>query len=187
MAALLVALVAAWMVIGPALRPRLGEVAVGNQVASAEEALDYYIEHIEAPPEGSAVLSQLEMEMLASINTYRDQAGLPPTAGDALLTNLARFRSQDMATRNYFSHTTPEGTTAFTLLQANGLGGLPAGEIVGRTNGPTDQSVKMVMNGFMHSPSHRDNVLCRSFTRAGVGSATGPGGIKYYTVIFLGD
>jgi len=124
--------------------------------------------------------------MLNAINAQREKAGLAGTVPSELLSQVAKMRSQDMAGRNYFSHTTPEGTTVINLLQAQGIQSTAMGEILGRTNGPDEQSVSLVVRGFMNSPAHRDNVLSDRYTYIGVGSAVGPGNMKYYAIVFKG-
>jgi uncharacterized protein YkwD len=91
-----------------------------------------------------------------------------------------------MASRNYFSHTTPEGTNFVNLIMAGGISSGVAAEILGRTNGPDEQSVTLVMNGFMESPNHRPHVLGESYVSVGVGMAVGSDGMKYYAAIFWG-
>src|SRR4051794_18215763 len=50
-----------------------------------------------------------ELQTFAGVNSIRVQAGLQPLKADADLTDLARSRSEDMATQGYFSHTPPNG------------------------------------------------------------------------------
>ena len=132
----------------------------------------------------SVVLGPLELQMLNAINAQREAAGLTPVTPSSSLTEVARGRSQDMATNNYFSHTAPDGTNVITVLRANGNRSSAIGEILGRTNGANEESVGLVMNGFMNSPSHRVNVLSQAFARAGVGAAVGAGDMKYYAIVF---
>ena len=130
------------------------------------------------------MLGPLELQMLNAINAQREAAGLTPVTPSSSLTEVARGRSQDMATNNYFSHTAPDGTNVITILRANGNRSSAIGEILGRTNGANEESVGLVMNGFINSPSHRVNVLSQTFTRAGVGVAVGAGDMKYYAIVF---
>ena len=54
-------------------------------------------------------LNNLESQILFLINTIRAQNGLGTLTPNQMLTDIARSRSQDMITRNYFSHYTPDG------------------------------------------------------------------------------
>ncbi len=156
-----------------------------------EAAADYvetaWEEEIEAPAVVAIPLHRQEAGMLEAINARRQEAGLPPVFPDDRLTDIARLRSQDMAARNYFSHTTPEGTTAISLLKGLGLPYTVAGEILGRTNGPEDQSVDLIISGFLNSPRHRNQVLNPRYTEAGLGYAIGPGNMRYYAILFLAE
>ena len=54
-------------------------------------------------------LNSMEAGLLAGINAQRAAAGTPPVSVAQELTDFARWRSNDMVTRNYFAHITPEG------------------------------------------------------------------------------
>jgi len=136
-----------------------------------------------APP-ASVALHPLEQAMFAGHNAQRSGAGLPGFTLDARLTQVARQRAQDMATRNYFSHTSPSGETAFTILDQIGYAYQLAGENIARNNYPDSDTVQVSMTGFMNSPSHRGNILEPAFRRIGIGVAFAPDGMKYFAVTF---
>ena len=54
-------------------------------------------------------VSTLELKIHELINIEREKHGLKPLAYDKALALVARYHSGDMADRDYFSHTTPEG------------------------------------------------------------------------------
>lgn len=135
-----------------------------------------------APP---LALSDLEGQMWEAINAERANAGLPRLAIDGRLTVLARERSIDMITRGYFSHTTPEGVMIFDLLSAAGIYSPYTGETLARTNAEASQAVQLAVAGFMNSPAHRQIVLSPRYTDLGVGAATSPEGMKYFTLVFI--
>lgn len=124
--------------------------------------------------------------MLQAHNAERSRAGVAPLEIDAVLTEIARRRAQDMATRNYFSHTSPSGETAFSLLGAFRYAYRTAGENIARNNYPDAQSVSIAMQGFMSSSAHRQNILDARFSRVGIGVAVGADGMKYFAVVFVG-
>jgi len=118
---------------------------------------------------------------------------------DGRLVVLARERSDDMMTRGYFSHTTPEGKMVFDFLDARGIYSPYAGENLARTNAEDNQAVQLVVSGFMNSGAHRKNVLNSHYTHLGIGEATGPSiqdpedpsgsegeGMRYFTLVFIG-
>jgi uncharacterized protein YkwD len=122
--------------------------------------------------------------MFSAHNAQRVANGVGPLVVDAALTQVARQRAQDMASKGYFSHTSPTGQTAFSLLNASGYSYSLAGENLARNNYPDDQTVSTAMTGFMNSPAHRVNVLETKFTRVGIGMAVGADGLKYFAVVF---
>jgi len=92
-----------------------------------------------------------------------------------------------MASKNYFSHTAPNGATAFTLLTSAGYAYAIAGENIARNNYADAQSPGVAMNGFIGSPSHFHNIIDGQFNLVGIGAAIGAGGMKYYAVVFAGQ
>jgi uncharacterized protein YkwD len=92
------------------------------------------------------------------VNQYRDQfAGCDPLSVDNRLTTAAQGHSTDMANRNYFSHNTPEGVTFDQRIRTAGYS-RPGAENIAK--GQT--SAEKVMQSWMTSQGHRDNILnCR--------------------------
>jgi len=132
-------------------------------------------------------LSDLESQMWEAMNGERTKTGLPSLAIDRRLVSLARERSNDMVTRGYFSHTTPEGKMIFDFLDARGIYSPYAGENLARSNAEASQVVQLALSGFMNSPTHRKNVLNSHYTHLGIGEATSPEGMKYFTLVFIGS
>ncbi len=60
---------------------------------------------------GQPIISKTELEkqIHSLTNQYRTQNGLMVLTWDDKLSNIARSHSQDMASRDYFSHDSPEG------------------------------------------------------------------------------
>jgi len=137
--------------------------------------------------------------MWEAINGERANAGLPPLAIDGRLVGLARERSNDMMTRDYFSHTTPEGKMIFDFLDARGIYSPYAGENLARSNAEASQVIQLVLSGFMNSPTHRKVMLNSHYTYLGIGEAISPSiqdpkdpsgsegeGMNYFTLVFIG-
>ena len=131
-------------------------------------------------------LAPLEAELARALNAERAAAGLPALAVDADLVAIARTRSGDMAAKGYFSHTSPDGQTAFTLLDQLGIPYSWAGENLARNNYPLTETVAVAIRDLMASPPHRANILNPNYTRLGVGHAEGSNGMHYYTMVFVG-
>ena len=123
-----------------------------------------------------------EEHLLAWVNLMRSHASRAPLAVQPVVQSLARERSQDMARRDYFSHTTPEGETVLTMLPARGVRYSYAGETLQRNNYPAAETVREAIRSLMDSPPHREILLDPSFTQVGVGHAV-VDGMHYFTVI----
>ncbi len=77
----------------------------------------------------------------------------------------AREKSQDMQTKNYFSHTSPTFGSPFDRMKALGISYKSAGENIAQGQ----RSPQEVVQAWMDSPGHRANILNGSFTHIGVG------------------
>jgi uncharacterized protein YkwD len=119
------------------------------------------------PPAPEApVLSGPAGQVLALTNVQRRAAGCPPLRPSPQLTRAAQRHSQDMATRGYFSHSTPEGTT---WQQREVAAGYPADKTGGENIAYGQETPAVVMRSWMNSPPHRENILSCEFTTMGVG------------------
>lgn len=103
-------------------------------------------------------------EVVRSTNTRRASAGCAPVQADPRLTAAAQAHSDDMANRNYFSHTTPEGITFDARIKAAGYPS-PGGENIAKGQA----TARDVMAAWMDSAGHRANILNCAFTAIGVG------------------
>ena len=131
-------------------------------------------------------MNGLASGLFNAINNERTQRGLAPLAHHGCVTYVAQLRSDDMASRGYFSHTSPEGETAFSLLTKYNVPYGWAGENLARNNYPNNQTVGVAIQSLMNSPGHRANILSTNYTHLGVGLAIDGSGMKYFTMIFIG-
>jgi uncharacterized protein YkwD len=101
-------------------------------------------------------------------------------AWEARLTQAADGHSRDMATRNYFSHTSLDGRTLSDRVTATGY----AWSTVGENIAAGQRSVDQVMNGWMASDGHCANIMNPRFTEVGVAcvNATGAQYPTYWTM-----
>jgi uncharacterized protein YkwD len=139
-----------------------------------------------APNCPTASMAGFALDLFNDINSERANAGESALAADGCVTYVAELRSNDMATRNYFSHTSPDGTGAFDLLDAYGIPHGWAGENLARNNYPDDQSVAVAIRDLMASQGHRDNILSTNYTALGVAAVNDGTGMWYYTMVFIG-
>ena len=109
--------------------------------------------------------NDFKMQILSLTNNYRAENGLAPLSWDDNLAAVAQMHCDDMQTRDYFDHNTPEGKTPFERMTDYGIVYLSAGENLA-VGYPTPESV---MEGWMNSESHRQNILNPTFKYMGVG------------------
>jgi uncharacterized protein YkwD len=107
------------------------------------------------------------VQVVALVNQNRAQAGCAPLRVDSKLTKAAADHSSDMARRDYFSHTTPEGVTFDQRIKAAGYA-QPGAENIAAGQ----RSAEEVMNAWMNSPGHRANILNCQLSAIGVGLDT---------------
>ncbi|MCH7756948.1 MAG: CAP domain-containing protein [Thaumarchaeota archaeon] len=143
------------------------------------------------------IIDKTELERLVHqlTNQYRTENGLSPLLWDIELSNVAKSHSQDMASRNYFSHETPEGTNPTGRGTSQGykcekiIGNilyLGIAENIFQNNlafrvwytddiptsyewNSQDEIAKTTVDGWMDSPGHRKNILTKTFDREGIG------------------
>lgn len=115
-----------------------------------------------------AVNEEEEEEMLIEINKERQAYGLIALRMDDDLRGLARGHSEDMFTRGYFSHYTPEGLSPFDRMNGAKIEYTYGGE-----NLALAPSARLAMQGLLNSPGHRANILNPNFERVGIGAIDG--------------
>lgn len=131
-------------------------------------------------PNGSSATT-LEDQVITLVNKQRAMNGLQPLTKNWTLAKMARCKSQDMVTHNYFSHTSPTYGSPFTMMQNFGINFTAAGENIAEGQ-PTPQAV---MNAWMNSPGHRANILSPAYNQIGVGMAKTSNGVIYWTQDFI--
>lgn len=102
-------------------------------------------------------------------------APAPAVAWNALLTQAADGHSQDMAARNYFDHTSPDGRTFSQRIDATGYAWSTAGENIAAGY----SSIDAVMDGWIQSPGHCANLMNQNFTEIGVACVPGTSSTTY--------
>lgn len=135
--------------------------------------------------DGGAFSSASEAELVALTNRDRATAGLKGLTISNALGTVARWRSQDMVERNYFSHDIPGfGGQVFKRLDADAYCYKMAGENIGWNNYPDDVATTAIQQMFMDSPGHRANILGEAWAVIGIGAYKAPDGRKMWTILF---
>lgn len=113
----------------------------------------------------SQQLSEFEQQVVELTNEERTAQGLEPLKVDTELSKVAREKSSDMAENNYFSHNSPNYGSPFDMMDQYGISYQTAGENIAKGQTTPEQ----VVNGWMNSEGHRENIMNSNFTHIGVG------------------
>lgn len=106
--------------------------------------------------------------ILAAMNRERAAYGLGPLRLNETLSLAATDRIDDMFAKRYFAHVSPDGIQPFTWARKRGYRYSLIGE-----NLAVGYSGTSVVDGWMRSPGHRENILQRSFDEVGLAIADG--------------
>ncbi|RSN64693.1 CAP domain-containing protein [Actinomadura sp. WAC 06369] len=125
-------------------------------------------------PAGGTVAARV----VALVNDARADAGCGPVRSNALLVRAAQGHSADMAARNFFDHSSPDGKDPGDRITSTGYRWSTYGENIAKgQSGP-----ESVMESWMNSPGHRANILNCAFDEIGVGVVESGG--PYWTQVF---
>ncbi|WP_317445605.1 CAP domain-containing protein [Streptomyces collinus] len=123
------------------------------------------------PPVTVSRENAAEAEVLKLVNEERAKVGCSALAANSSLSKLAETFSGDMAARDFFDHTDPDGASPWDRAAKAGITDL-GGENIAR--GQADAAA--VMAAWMNSPGHRANILNCDFKTLGVGVHFASGG-----------
>jgi uncharacterized protein YkwD len=104
---------------------------------------------------GSAAAEGEELAFLDKINQYRQQNGKPALTLNGQLNDSSNWMSNDMATKNYFSHTDSQGRSPFDRMRAFGYSYSAASENLYAGKASADGAFESWRN----SPGHNTNML----------------------------
>ncbi len=127
--------------------------------------------------------------LLSDTNSQRSANGVAGLSLNSKLDAAAQAKADDMATRNYWSHYTPEGNPPWIFVNDQSYSYQKLGENL--ATGFSDE--QSTINGWMASPPHRENLLNPAFSEVGFGYANNPdytaagGGPMTIVVAFYGQ
>ena len=139
-----------------------------------------------AGPAAGASLDGAEQDLVARINAFRAARGLPTLAVSDTLTSAAKWMSSDMATRNYFAHTSLDGRSP---TQRMADAGYPAfGTWTGEDLAAGYTATADVLNGWINSSAHYAVLVNAQYRAIGVGRGYAAGSTYgwYWTADFGG-
>lgn len=112
-------------------------------------------------------------DLLTYTNMKRQANGLAPVKLNKELSTAANQKAKHMFAQNYWAHVAPDGTTPWVFIKDSGYQYLYAGENLARGF----DSGSEVVEAWMNSPTHRENMLSPNYTDIGFaimpGSLTG--------------
>ena len=133
-------------------------------------------------PPTETELSAVEKQVFDAINNIRQTNGLYLLTNQAGLGGVARAHSDDMLARDYLSHKNPEGKYPDDRIADAGIAVTAWGENIAMSEGLADP-VGEIVQGWMDSTGHRENILRAGWTHTGVGVAQS-GNTFYFTQVF---
>tara|TARA_Y100000310_G_C20587390_1_gene766184 strand:+ start:63 stop:962 length:900 start_codon:yes stop_codon:yes gene_type:complete len=127
--------------------------------------------------------NQLRQAILTSVNRERSKVNLTALTMNKDLELSAQLHAEDMLIRDYFNHFTPEGLSHVDRIKKTGYATIDMENCncsafkaaIGENIAKGQRSVNWVMNEWMDSPTHKENILSTHFTELGIGIAEGRG------------
>ena len=102
-------------------------------------------------------------------NQKRGEQGLSPLAINSQLNEAAQRKAGDMFAFNYWSHISPSGRSPWSFFQEAGYKYLYAGENLARDF----MDSQAVIEAWMNSSTHRDNLLNKNYQEIGLAVVNG--------------
>lgn len=108
-------------------------------------------------------------EVINQTNNQRQANGLTPLSVDSKLAEGANAKAQDMLRYDYWAHVSPSGVQPWYFFTNSGYSYSTAGENLARNF----DSTSSVVNGWMNSAEHRNNILSSTYSDIGVAVVNG--------------
>ena len=111
-------------------------------------------------------------QVLELVNQQRAANGLSALSMDRDLLEAAMARAAECSV--YFSHTRPDGSQCFSI----------SGKMYGENIAAGQRNPAAVMDSWMNSTGHRENILSSRWNSIGIGCFRAPDGMLYWTQAF---
>lgn len=139
------------------------------------------------PPASTAPAAEIEAvedDITAMINDRRADEGLDALSENATLVAVARDYSCRMLNEDFFAHESPDGDTVADRVAPYDVDYRYLGENLAFRKGPGGPGTEGIVEGWMDSEGHRENILRDDYTETGVGVCHG-GETWYFTQLFM--
>lgn len=108
-------------------------------------------------------------QVVAETNRCRAEHGLPALTAEPRLSAAAVAHNDDMVTRGFFAHESPDGGSLVDRVRAAGY----PYAVVAENLAAGQRTAPEVVQGWLDSPGHRRNLLSPDVTQIGVAFTTG--------------
>ena len=125
---------------------------------------------LKSTPSVLGYASSINVEKIIELtNQKRAERGLAPLTENSILDDAANKKAADMFANNYWAHTSPTGKEPWAFFKEVGYQYTFAGENLARDFMNSSE----VVDAWMNSPSHRDNVVNTNYKEIGVAVVNG--------------
>lgn len=118
-------------------------------------------------------------DLLNETNSRRSGAGMGQLSLNGELNNAAAGKASDMFAGQYWAHVSPQGKEPWAFMTGAGYNYVFAGENLARDFGDS----KGVVDAWMNSPSHKENLLNSRFQDVGFAIVNGKYGDSETTIV----
>ena len=148
--------------------------AEGRLLTAVAELQSDVLATVGAAGEGHAGLDAFERDMIAVVNAERVAAGARPLEAWPRLSAAADYHTREMIRGDYFAHNSLNGWTFAQRLRRL-AGARTAGEVMAYSYvvEGKDVSARAIMDNWLASAAHRDQILMRIYNRIGVSRRIG--------------
>jgi uncharacterized protein YkwD len=133
-----------------------------------------------------AVNSDFEQAVVELVNAERAKVGRPPLKRVTALDNAARYHATDMGQDNYYTHDSYDRVGGNLVLACGWVSRVqsyyPNWQALGENIAVVASTPELVMQTWMKSGGHKDNILSSLFWEIGVGYFEGSGDYNRYWV-----
>lgn len=126
-------------------------------------------------------LSFYERRILERVNEERGKVGLKALTYNEELADVADIKAADMRDSDYFDHISPVYGFPFDMMKSFNIKYTAAGENIA-IGYKTPESV---MEGWMNSQGHKENILRDKFEQIGIGFEIDDSGYTYWVQMFI--
>lgn len=150
-----------------------------NENVDEDTEANEEVEKEETEGNTESSVSAYAEEVVQLTNAEREKQGLAPLEIDEALSKVALEKSKDMAGKGYFDHNSPTYGSPFDMMKSFDINYQSAGENIAKGQ----QTPEEVVDGWMNSEGHRENILSGDFTHIGVGYEENG---NHWTQMFIG-